>query len=74
MPKLYSARDIIKILGKMGFVEVSQRGSNIKMKGIYEGIMRIVIIPNHKTIAKGTFNSILKQAGLTKAEFEGLLN
>ncbi len=70
MPKLYSARDVIKRLKKLGFVEVSQRGSHIKMKGIREGIMRIVIIPNHKTIARGTFSSILKQAGLSKIEFE----
>ena len=65
MPKLYSARDVIKRLKKLGFVEVSQRGSHIKMKGIREGIMRIVIIPNHKELTPGTFRNVLKMANLS---------
>lgn len=73
MPKLYSARDIIKILQKSGFVIISQRGSHIKLKGIRNGKIFVVIVPNHKEVARGTFGSILKQAELSLAEFESYL-
>jgi len=32
MPKLYSAKEVIKALKKAGFEIVSQRGSHIKLK------------------------------------------
>ena len=70
MPKLYSAREIIKALKQAGFQIVSQKGSHIKLRGIREGKLQTVIVPNHKEIAKGTFSSILIQANLTKKEFE----
>jgi len=33
----------------------------------------VVIVPNYREIAQGTFESILQQAKLTKEEFERLL-
>jgi len=73
MPKLYSAREVIKTLRKAGFEVVSQKGSHIKLRGIIDGKLQTVIIPNHKEIASGTFKSILSQANLTKTEFESHL-
>lgn len=70
MPKLYSAREIIKILQKAGFEIISQKGSHIKLRGIQNGKLQTVIVPNHKEIARGTFSSILNQANMTKKEFE----
>lgn len=70
MPKLYSAKDVINALRRAGFEIVSQRGSHIKMRGIREGKIQTVIIPNYKEIPKGTFSSILVQANLTRAEFD----
>lgn len=72
MPKLYSAKDILKILTKLGFSVVSQRGSHIKLKDIRGKQALTVIVPNHKEIAKGTLGSILRQAKLTRDEFEKL--
>ncbi len=59
---------IIKVLRRLGFVKVSQRGSHVKYKkgGIPS---RIVIIPMHYEVAKGTLQSILEQAGITLEEF-----
>jgi len=37
------------------------------------GKILTVIVPNYKTIAKGTFSSILKQAEITNFEFEEYL-
>ena len=73
MPKLYSSREVIKAFKRAGFVEVSQKGSHLKMKGFWDGKLQTVIIPRHKQIAFGTFQSILDQASMTKLEFEGFL-
>lgn len=73
MPKLYSARVIINTLKRAGFEIVSQKGSHIKLRGIIDGKIQTVIVPNHKEIARGTFSSILSQANLTKKEFESFL-
>ncbi len=73
MSDLYSARTVLKALKKVGFERVSQKGSHIKLRGIFEGKIYTVIVPNHKIIAKGTLRSILRQASMTKAEFESSL-
>lgn len=70
MPRLYSARVILKTLKKAGFNIISQRGSHIKLVKRYKEKVYTVIVPNHKEVALGTFQSILKQAGMTKEEFE----
>ncbi|MGH9108430.1 MAG: type II toxin-antitoxin system HicA family toxin [Acidimicrobiales bacterium] len=61
--------DVIAALSKTGFVQVSQRGSHVKLRR--EG--RTVIVPLHRELAPGTLRSILRQAGLTAAEFIALL-
>jgi len=73
MPKRYSAKQIIKTLRKLGFRQVSQRGSHIKLRGVVGGKLQTVIVPDHKQIAVGTFSSILRQASLTRTEFEELI-
>lgn len=70
MHKLYSAREIVNALKRAGFVVISQRGSHIKLKGLHNGKIQMTIVPNHKTVAIGTFSSILKQADMTRSEFE----
>jgi predicted RNA binding protein YcfA (HicA-like mRNA interferase family) len=73
MPKRYSARVILSALRKNNFMIISQRGSHIKLSKKSEDKTYVVIVPNHKEIAVGTFQSILRQAGLTKEEFEKLV-
>lgn len=73
MPRLYSAKDVIKTLKRAGFSKVSQKGSHIKMGGIFRGKLQTVIIPNYRQIAFGTFQSILKQASMTMEEFKAFL-
>lgn len=70
MPKLYSAKETLKALHKAGFDVYSQKGSHIKLRGLHNGRLQTVIVPNHKEIAKGTFSSILAQADMTRQEFE----
>jgi predicted RNA binding protein YcfA (HicA-like mRNA interferase family) len=73
MPKLYSSREVIKVLQKAGFVKISQEGSHIKFRGFWNTKLQTVIVPNHKQIAFGTLKSILAQVSMTEIEFESLL-
>lgn len=73
MPKLYPARVILNALQKAGFSIVSQKGSHVKLAKTAKERTFTTIVPNHKEIAMGTFQSILKQAGLTRKEFESYI-
>ncbi len=58
-----SSREMLKLLRKNGFEEVSQNGSHMKLKNPETG--RTVIVPYHsKDLKKGMEQAILKQAGL----------
>jgi predicted RNA binding protein YcfA (HicA-like mRNA interferase family) len=67
--KPYSHRKVIRVLGKLGFKVVRQKGSHIVLKGVYKDKKRTVVIPKHKEIAVGTLKGILFQAGLSVEEF-----
>ena len=69
MSRLYSGQKIIKALLRAGFYLVSTKGSHVKLRGIRFGKLQTVIVPKHKEVAFGTFQSILKQAAM---EFEEL--
>ena len=56
-------------LAKKGFSFKSQKGSHAK----YTNGKRVVIIPMHDSIARGTIKSILIQAGMELDEFLNLL-
>lgn len=73
MPKLpvVSGKDLIKIFSRLSFAIISQKGSHIKMRHP-DG--RTVIIPNHKSIKKGTLKKgILNPLGITVEECVKLL-
>ncbi|MGE7839840.1 SAR2788 family putative toxin [Lysinibacillus sp. NPDC093712] len=56
-PKTISGRDLIKMLEKVGFEQVRQKGSHVTMKGPNGNTFTV---PLHKELAKGTYNSIKK--------------
>ena len=58
-----SPREMIKLLKQIGFQEVSQNGSHIKLRN--SETEKQVIVPYHsKSLKKGLEQAILKQAGL----------
>ena len=65
-----SGRQTVKALRKLGFEEVSQRGSHLKLRN-ESG--RTVIVPLHDELARGTLRSILRQADITIDELRGSL-
>ena len=64
-----SGTQMVKVFRKIGFQVDRQRGSHIVMSR--DDI--ILVIPNHKTVAKGTERELIKDAGLTIGEFNRLL-
>lgn len=59
-----SFRELVKILNRLGFVVVRQRGSHVVLKGVHKEMKRTVVVPRHSEIAVGTLRGILLQAGL----------
>ncbi len=56
-------KEMVKLLKRNGFAEISQNGSHIKLKNGKTG--RQTIVPMHnKAMSKGLEQEILKQAGL----------
>ncbi len=70
MPKLpsFKPKQLIKKFEKAGYVIDRQRGSHVILYHPTEH--KRLTIPLHvKDLPKGTLNSIIKQAGLTREEF-----
>lgn len=71
MPKLrrVSGQEAIRVLERLGFVQVRQRGSHVVLKKqTPEGAVGCVV-PLHRELAIGTLRGILKQAKVTPEEF-----
>lgn len=64
-----SGRQTIRALVRLGFEEISQRGSHVKLRR--ESLT--VIVPLHDELARGTLRSVLRQANLTNEEFRAAL-
>lgn len=70
MSKLYSSNEILKALQRNGFVFVSQKGSHVKYRKNGNPVLTVIVPAERKQIPIGTFNSIVRQSGLTKEDFE----
>lgn len=69
MSKLYSSRQIIKVLLLKGFIFVSQKGSHAKYRLYDKPVLTVIVPTKRKEIPHGTFKSILKQANLADEDF-----
>jgi predicted RNA binding protein YcfA (HicA-like mRNA interferase family) len=71
MPKLprVSGAEAVRVLERLGFVQVRQRGSHVVMKRIGPEKVTACVVPLHSELALGTLRGILKQAGVTPEEF-----
>ncbi|MGA2402245.1 MAG: type II toxin-antitoxin system HicA family toxin [Syntrophobacteraceae bacterium] len=64
---------VVKALQRDGWVVVRQRGSHIRLhKHVGTEVLKLTI-PGHNPIKRSTLAQIIKQARLTKEEFESLL-
>jgi predicted RNA binding protein YcfA (HicA-like mRNA interferase family) len=67
MPRLprISGERAIRVLERLGFQRVRQRGSHVVLRRGASGC----VIPLHKELAIGTLRSVLRQAGVAPGEF-----
>ena len=69
MPKLYSSRQILKVLESQGFIFVSQKGSHVKYRKDGKPALTVIIPADRKQVPAGTFKSILRQSRLNEKDF-----
>ena len=68
--RVLSGREVCRILQQHGFVEVRRRGSHIVMQRRADAGSVTVPIPDHGELAIGTLQSIIRQSGVARTEFE----
>jgi len=73
VPKLplISGQELVKLFGKLRYDVDHQTGSHMILRH-KDAPHRRLTIPNHKELSKGTLRAIIRQAGLTREEFEKL--
>ena len=68
---MHSSKEVNKRLKKLGFELVSQKGSHAKFRKTEDKSVATVIVPQgKKQIPRGTMRSILRQARVSREEFE----
>ena len=68
--RVLSGKEVCVILSKHGYVEVRQRGSHIVMQRKLLDTTITVPVPNHSELRIGTLQSIIRQSGIPRSEFE----
>jgi predicted RNA binding protein YcfA (HicA-like mRNA interferase family) len=70
-----SSKDVIRALRDTGFEDAPKRGKGSHRALVKRGSdkTRLVIVPERKTLPRGTLKAIIEQAGLTSREFAELL-
>jgi predicted RNA binding protein YcfA (HicA-like mRNA interferase family) len=68
--RVLSGKQVCSILARHGFLEVHQRGSHIVMQKRLSDTTITVPVPNHDELRVGTLQSIIRQSGVPKGEFE----
>lgn len=69
LPRIGGA-ECIKVLHRLGFLTVRQRGSHVIMRRADRGC----VVPLHRELKTGTLHGLLKQAGVTSEEFTTALH
>mgnify|MGYP001546568174 CR=1 FL=1 len=67
-----SSREAIRALERVGYERDRQRGSHIVLRH-RDAPHRRLVVPEHKSLAKGTLRALIREAGLTVDEFIALL-
>jgi len=68
--RVLSGKEVCKVMAQHGFVEVRRRGSHIVMQKMIADSTITVPVPDHTTLKIGTLQSIIRQSGIPRSEFE----
>ncbi|MGH7639342.1 MAG: type II toxin-antitoxin system HicA family toxin [Candidatus Dormibacteria bacterium] len=72
LPRI-TGREVVRALGRLGWVTVVQRGSHAQLKHPTRGGRVTVPLHGGETIGPGLLRSILVQAGVTVEELRAVL-
>jgi len=67
---ILSGKEVCEILKKYGFKEIRKHGSHIVMQKKQNKGTITVPVPDHKEIRIGALQSIIRQSGIKRTEFE----
>jgi predicted RNA binding protein YcfA (HicA-like mRNA interferase family) len=68
--RVLSGKQVCAILACHGFLEVRQRGSHMVMQRHLPDTTLTVPVPSHTELRMGTLQSIIRQSGISRSEFE----
>ena len=68
---ILSGKETIKILEKIGYWQARQRGSHIRLAHPFK---KSITVPNYKIVSRGLLRRILRDAEISREEFEKLLS
>jgi len=72
LPRDVSGHDLVRALGRLGYVATRQSGSHIRVTAVTAQGEHHVTVPDHNPIKVGTLNAILRdvaaRAGLSREE------
>jgi predicted RNA binding protein YcfA (HicA-like mRNA interferase family) len=72
LPSL-TARDVLRALGRAGFVVSRTSGSHCRLIHATDPVRRVTVPVHSGDLKRGTLRSIIAQSGMTVAEFLTLL-
>lgn len=72
LPRDVKAWECIRALERAGFIQTRQSGSHVIME-LDDPVLTVVVPVHRGTLSPGTLRSIIRQAGMTVAEFVALL-
>jgi len=68
--RVLSVKQVCAILERHGFAEVRQRGSHVVMQKRLSKTTVTVPVPIHAELRLGTLQSVIRQSGVIRSEFE----
>lgn len=68
--RVFSGKELCRLLLEHGFQQVRQRGSHVVMQRRTDNSTVTVPVPMHDEIRIGTLQSIIRQSGLPRQLFE----
>jgi predicted RNA binding protein YcfA (HicA-like mRNA interferase family) len=67
---ILSGKEVIKALQKIGYHEIRQRGSHVRLTGLNK---KSITVPDHKVIGRGLLRKILRDVEISPKEFQQLV-
>lgn len=68
-----SGDDLVRILEKIGYVQVRQKGSHVRLRHSADPQRKPLTIPRHKTLKRGLLHRLLRDARITDEQLSAFL-